>query len=73
MAHAAEQPVGRLAFSAPAHCLTGCAIGKVLGMVLGVVAYPINRWLIARCRGHAVVHAHMRAAEQPATFTGHRD
>jgi hypothetical protein len=42
MAHAAEQPVGRLAFSAPAHCLTGCAIGKVLGMVLGVVAYPIN-------------------------------
>jgi putative flippase GtrA len=147
--HATEQPLGRLAFSATAHCLTGCAIGEVLGMVLstwwgwgdaasialaivlafffgylltslpllrsgmsvrrvaplafasdtasiatmevvdnlfilivpgaiaaglgdplfwwslgvglliaGVVAYPINRWLIARGRGHAVVHAH---------------
>jgi hypothetical protein len=25
--------------------------------VAGVVAYPINRWLIARGRGHALVHA----------------
>jgi hypothetical protein len=25
--------------------------------VAGVVAYPFNRWLIARGRGHAVVHA----------------
>jgi hypothetical protein len=24
----------------------------------GVAAYPVNRWLIARGRGHAVVHAH---------------
>jgi hypothetical protein len=24
--------------------------------VAGVVAYPVNRWLIARGRGHAVVH-----------------
>ena len=23
-----------------------------------VVAYPVNRWLIARGRGHAVVHQH---------------
>ena len=23
-----------------------------------VVAYPVNRWLIARGKGHAVVHAH---------------
>jgi hypothetical protein len=23
-----------------------------------VAAYPVNRWLIARGRGHAVVHAH---------------
>jgi hypothetical protein len=23
-----------------------------------VVAFPVNRWLIARGRGHAVVHAH---------------
>jgi hypothetical protein len=26
--------------------------------IAGVVAYPVNRWLIARGRGHAVLHAH---------------
>ncbi len=26
--------------------------------VAGVVAWPVNRWLIARGRGHAVVHSH---------------
>ena len=26
--------------------------------VAGVLAYPVNRWLIARGKGHAVVHAH---------------
>jgi hypothetical protein len=26
-------------------------------LVAGAVAYPVNRWLIARGRGHAVVHA----------------
>jgi len=26
--------------------------------VAAVAAYPVNRWLIARGRGHAVVHAH---------------
>ena len=26
--------------------------------IAGVVAYPVNRWLIARGRGHALVHAH---------------
>jgi len=25
--------------------------------IAGVAAYPVNRWLIARGRGHAVVHA----------------
>ena len=29
------QSLNRLAFSATAHCLTGCAIGEVLGMVIG--------------------------------------
>jgi hypothetical protein len=24
----------------------------------GVAAYPVNRWLIARGRGHAVIHGH---------------
>jgi hypothetical protein len=141
--------LNRLAFSATAHCLTGCAIGEVLGMVIGTalgwsnlqtivlsivlafcfgysltmlpllrgglalaaavplafasdtvsiavmeivdnafmvlipgamdaglakllfwgslaaslllagaVAFPVNRWLIARGKGHAVMHAH---------------
>jgi hypothetical protein len=27
-------------------------------LVAGALAYPVNRWLIARGRGHAVVHAH---------------
>ena len=108
--------LSRLAFSATAHCLTGCAIGEVLGLVIGTAlgwgnaatialavglaflftimemvdnaimlvipgameaglgdplfwgslavalviagaaAFPVNRWLIARGRGHAVVH-----------------
>lgn len=26
--------------------------------VAGVAAYPVNRWLIARGKGHAVVHIH---------------
>jgi Domain of unknown function (DUF4396) len=32
--HAAVS-LNRVAFSATAHCLTGCAIGEVLGMVIG--------------------------------------
>jgi len=27
-------------------------------VIAGVAAFPVNRWLIARGRGHAVVHAH---------------
>jgi hypothetical protein len=30
-----NDPLNRLAFSATAHCLTGCAIGEVLGLVIG--------------------------------------
>ena len=30
-----SQSINRVAFSATAHCLTGCAIGEVLGMVIG--------------------------------------
>jgi hypothetical protein len=26
--------------------------------VAGLAAYPVNRWLIARGRGHAVIHGH---------------
>jgi hypothetical protein len=27
-------------------------------LIAGAVAYPLNRWLIARGKGHAVMHAH---------------
>jgi Domain of unknown function (DUF4396) len=27
-------------------------------LIAGAVAYPVNRWLIARGKGHAVVHRH---------------
>jgi hypothetical protein len=27
-------------------------------VIAGAAAYPVNRWLIARGKGHAVVHAH---------------
>jgi hypothetical protein len=34
-----------------------------LGLALAfVAAFPVNRWLIARGRGHAVVHAHAHHA-----------
>jgi hypothetical protein len=43
----------------------GLADGRFWGsLALGlavawVAAFPVNRWLIARGRGHAVVHRHM--------------
>ncbi len=33
------------------------SLAIALGLA-GVAAYPLNRWLIARGRGHAVVHEH---------------
>ncbi len=33
--HGKDDSLNRLAFSATAHCLTGCAIGEVLGLVIG--------------------------------------
>jgi hypothetical protein len=27
-------------------------------IVAGIAAYPLNRWLISRGMGHAIVHAH---------------
>ena len=27
-------------------------------VIAGAVAFPVNRWLIARGKGHAVVHEH---------------
>jgi hypothetical protein len=31
-------------------------------LIAGVAAYPANRWLLARGKGHAVVHQHHHAA-----------
>jgi hypothetical protein len=32
-------------------------------VIAGFAAYPLNRWLIGRGRGHALVHSHHRGAE----------
>ena len=34
------------------------AASRSRSLIAGVAAYPVNRWLIARGRGHAVVHAY---------------
>lgn len=34
-------------------------------ILAGIVAFPINRWLIMRGRGHAVVHAHRHQERSP--------
>ena len=41
-----HQSLNALALSATLHCLSA-----------GVVAFPVNRRLISRGKGHAVVHA----------------
>jgi hypothetical protein len=37
-AHAAGVSLNRLAFTATAHCLSGCAIGEILGLMIGTAA-----------------------------------
>lgn len=46
------------AMDAPIDSLHFWASMLVALAVAGVAAYPLNRWLIARGKGHAVVHAH---------------
>jgi len=46
------------AMDAPVLSLHFWASMAVALAVAGVVAFPVNRWLIARGKGHAVVHAH---------------
>jgi Domain of unknown function (DUF4396) len=43
----AGRSLGRTAFSATVHCLTGCAIGEVLGMVIGTVLRWTNPATVA--------------------------
>ena len=47
--------LNRLAFSATAHCLTGCAIGEVLGMVVGTALGWSAFWTIVLAVGLAFV------------------
>jgi hypothetical protein len=46
------------AMDAPLSSLLFWASLAVALAVAAVAAFPVNRWLIARGRGHAVVHAH---------------
>jgi hypothetical protein len=46
-AHAAGTSLNRLAFTATAHCLSGCAIGEVLGLVIGTALNWTNGPTIA--------------------------
>lgn len=39
----------------------------------GAAAFPLNRWLIARGRGHAVVHAHHEGHGGPGPVVAHED
>jgi uncharacterized membrane-anchored protein len=46
------------AMDAPVDSLHFWASMAVALAIAGVAAYPVNRWLIARGKGHAVAHAH---------------
>lgn len=46
------------AMDAPVDSLHFWASMTVALAVAGVAAFPVNRWLIARGRGHALAHAH---------------
>lgn len=52
-AHAAGTSLNRLAFTATAHCLSGCATGEVLGLLIGTAL----GWTNAPTIGLAVVLA----------------
>ncbi len=51
--HGNSASLNRVAFSATAHCLTGCAIGEVLGMVIGTALGWGNAATIALAVGLA--------------------
>lgn len=39
-------------------------------LIAGAAAYPVNRWLITRGRGHAVVHAHHAHGQDAGAGSG---
>ena len=46
------------AMNAPLDSLLFWSSLAIALVIAGVAAFPVNRWLIARGRGHAVVHMH---------------
>jgi hypothetical protein len=46
------------AMDAPLHSLHFWGSLAVSLALAGIAAFPVNRWLISRGKGHAVVHAH---------------
>jgi len=57
MSNGHELNINRIALNATSYCLAGCSIGEFTGMVpAGIAAFPVNRWLIIRGRGHANFH-----------------
>ncbi len=62
MSHSHHQTTStsRLALQATIHCLTGSGIGEIVGLTGGTAGFRVNRWLIARGLGHAIMHgAHL--------------
>lgn len=68
-----QRSLSRTAWSATLNCLTAHTVAAPQGdrfphgawgslafslAVAAVAAFPVNRWLIARGKGHAVVHAY---------------
>lgn len=51
--HQAAKSLNRLAFSATAHCLSGCAVGEVLGIIIGTALGWSNGATIALAVGLA--------------------
>jgi hypothetical protein len=53
------------AMDAPLDSLLFWASLAVALLIAGIAAYPVNRWLIGRGRGHAVVHGHHGHSHHP--------
>jgi hypothetical protein len=53
--HRHQTSLNRLAFSATAHCLSGCSIGEALGLLLGTALHWGNGATIALAAGLAFV------------------
>jgi hypothetical protein len=67
--HGTNTSLNRLAFSATAHCLTGCAIGEVLGLLIGTAPGDVATGDLLH-QLHPVVHQRAPAHHGPAKGAG---